>query len=241
MSSGAIPIDGNRIIAAPRADRLEIERAISLLFQPGDVVEVRIPKTRAAVVAGYFDNFSAMANAIAEADAKYKAGGVYYVLNRINPALLGRTYNRLKEHAEYTTADNNILARRWFPVDLDPVRPAGISSSDEEHAKAVQRGRTIAEDMLTEWEWPILADSGNGAHLLYRIDLPNDQEALAFVTGALAELDRRYSDDVVKVDVTCSNAARIWKAYGTVARKGDSIPGRPHRLSRILEVPSDQP
>jgi len=95
--------------------------------------------------------------------------------------------------------------------------------------------------MAGEWERPILADSGNGAHLLYRIDLPNDQEALAFVTHALAELDRRYSDDVVKVDVTSANAARIWKAYGTVARKGDSIPGRPHRLSRILEVPRDKP
>ena len=77
----------------------------------------------------------------------------------------------------------------------------------------------------------------NGAHLLYRIDLPNDQEALAFVTHALAELDRRYSDDVVKVDVTSANAARIWKAYGTVARKGDSIPGRPHRLSRNSRCP----
>jgi hypothetical protein len=63
----------------------------------------------------------------------------------------------------------------------------------------------------------------------------------AYITGALAELDRRYSDDTVKVDVTSANASRIWKAYGTVARKGDSIPGRPHRLSRILEVPSDQP
>jgi hypothetical protein len=44
---------------------------------------------------------------------------------------------------------------------------------------------------------------------------------------------------MVKVDVTCANAARIWKAYGTVARKGDSIPGRPHRRSQILEVPVD--
>jgi hypothetical protein len=191
-------------------------------------------------VAGYFDDFSAMAAAIAGADAKYRAGGIYYVLNRINPALLGRAYNRLKERAEQTTADNNILGRRWLPVDLDPVRPAGISSSEAEHATAIERARTIAQDMTEEWGRPILADSGNGAHLLYRIDLPNHQQGLAFVTGALAELDRRYSDDKVKVDVTCANAARIWKAYGSVARKGDSIPGRPHRLSHLLEVPDDQ-
>jgi len=33
------------------------------------------------------------------------------------------------------------------------------------------------------------------------------------------------------------NPARIWKLYGTVSRKGDSIPERPHRLARILEAP----
>ena len=233
------PTDGS--VGVPRADRAEIARVISLLFEPGDVVEVRIPKTRTSVVAGYFDDLSAMASAICEADAKYKAGGLYYVLNKINPALLGRADNRLKEYAEHTTADSNITGRRWLPVDLDPVRPAGISSSDGEHTEAIKRARIIAEDMAPEWERPIIADSGNGAHLLYRIDLPNNAEALASVASALAELDRRYSDDTVKVDVTSANAARIWKAYGTVARKGDSIPGRPHRLSRILEVPSDKP
>ena len=220
-----------------RANRVEIDHGISLLFEAGNVVEVRIPKTRAGVVAGYFDNFSTMAGALCQADAKYRAGGVYYVLNKINPALLGRAYNRLKEHAEHTTADNDVLGRRWLPIDLDPVRPAGISSSEEEHAEAVNRARLIANDMQKEWGRPIIADSGNGAHLLYRIDLANDQEGLAFVSGALAELDRRYSDHAVKVDVTSANAARIWKAYGTVARKGDSIPDRPHRMSRILEAP----
>jgi hypothetical protein len=226
---------------SPKADRAEIARAISLLFEPGDVVEVRVPKTRVGVVSGYFDDHTILATAIHEADTKYRASGVYYVVNKINPVLLGRAYNRLKEHVEYTTTDNNILSRRWLPVDLDPVRPAGISSSDDEHTAAIQRAQTIAQDMVTEWERPLLADSGNGAHLLYRIDLPNDQEALAFVSGALAELDRRYSDSVVKVDVTAANAARIWKAYGTVARKGDSTPGRQHRISRILEVSDDKP
>lgn len=221
----------------PKADLAEIKRGISLLFTPGEVVEVRIPKTRFGVVSGYFDDHEALVTAILAADGRYRAAGVYYVLNQIDPALLGRACNRLKERVEYTTADNNILRRRQLPVDLDPIRPAGISSSDEEHATAIERARLIAADMAAEWGWPVIADSGNGAHLLYDIDLSNDPESLKFVSGALAELDRRYSDDVVKIDVTSANAARIWKAYGSVVRKGDSIPGRPHRLSRILEVP----
>jgi hypothetical protein len=228
-----------QITDGPRPDRSEIERAISTLFKSGDVIEVRIPKTRAGVVAGYFDDLSKMTDAICQADLKYRAAGIYYVLNEINPALLGRAYNRLKEHAEYTTADNNILRRRWVPVDLDPIRPAGVSSSDDEHAAALTRAQEIAAAMEQEFGRPILADSGNGAHLLYAIDLPNDPRSLSVVTGILTDLDKRFSDDVVKVDVTCANAARIWKAYGTVARKGDSIPSRPHRMSTILEVPHD--
>jgi hypothetical protein len=38
--------------------------------------------------------------------------------------------------------------------------------------------------MQKEWGMPIIADSGNGGHPLYRIDLANDQEGLAFVSGA---------------------------------------------------------
>lgn len=57
------------------------------------------------------------------------------------------------------------------------------------------------------------------------MDLPNDKETLSVVTNALRELDRRYSDDAVRVDLTSGNAARIWKAYGSVARKGTVFPG----------------
>ena len=105
------------------ADRPEIDRAIALLFKSGSVMETRIPKTRAGVVSGYFDDSAAMASAIYDADARYRAGGIYFVLNEIEPALLGRACNRLKERAELTTADNNVVRRRWLPVDLDPVRP----------------------------------------------------------------------------------------------------------------------
>lgn len=120
-------------------------------------------------------------------------------------------------------------------MDIDPVRPAGISSTDEEHEAAIARAKVIAGDMEAEWGRPIIGDSGNGGHLLYPVDFPNSSEALAQVAAALAELDRRYSDDAAKVDVTSANAARIWKAYGSPCRKGDSIAVRPHRLSRILE------
>jgi len=50
-------------------------------------------------------------------------------------------------------------------------------------------------------------------------------------------LSFRYSDERVCVDTTTANAARIWKLYGTTARKGDSTEERPHRVSKLLKVP----
>jgi hypothetical protein len=228
--------DSNR--SAPRADLAEIRRGIGLLFGPGDVIEVRIPKTgRYGVISGYFDDLERLAAELFRADCRYRPPGVYYTINPCVPALLGRAYNRLKERADLTTADTDIRLRRWLPVDLDPVRPAGISSSDEEHEAALARARLIRGELAGEgWGAPLLADSGNGAHLLYQIDQPNTPDALHTVAGLLSQLSGRFSDEHVKLDTTSGNAARIWKAYGTVCRKGDSIPGRPHRLSRVLEA-----
>ena len=62
-------------------------------------------------------------------------------------ALLGRAYNRLKQtkKRDAHTADKDVLAYRWLPVDTDPVRPAGISASDEELKVALDRAMAINE------------------------------------------------------------------------------------------------
>ena len=113
-----------------------------------------------------------LATILEQADAKYRPGGIYYTLNPVNPALLARACNRLREYADLTTADSDVVRRRWLPVDLDPVRPSGISASEEEHEAALVRARMMAEELSAEpWGEAIVADSGNGAHLLFRIDL----------------------------------------------------------------------
>ena len=43
----------------------------------------------------------------------------------------------------------------------------------------------------------------------------------------------------MNVDTANFNAARIWKLYGTVSRKGDNTPERPYRRSRILSAPDE--
>ncbi|MEN6341043.1 MAG: hypothetical protein ABFC89_00625 [Methanospirillum sp.] len=125
-------------------------------------------------------------------------------------------------------------------VDADPERPAGISATDTEKAAAFARAAAIAVALeATGWPAPVKADSGNGAHLLYRVDLPNDADTTALIRRCLEALSARFSDEAVNVDITVSNAARIVRAYGTPNRKGANMPDRPHRPTALVAVPDE--
>jgi hypothetical protein len=116
-----------------------------------------------------------------------------------------------------------------------------VSSTDKEKRTALSRAREVRDHLTGQgWPEPVVGDSGNGAHLLYRIDLPNDQESLRLVKGVLETLAFTFSDETVSVDTTTCNAARIWKLYGTTARKGDDTADRPHRPSKLLKVPKKE-
>jgi energy-coupling factor transporter ATP-binding protein EcfA2 len=219
----------------------EIRRAVGVLA-PDRVVEVRA-LADGATHSGYFDDHERLIRAVEALDADPAVAGIYVTLNTVNPGLLARRANRIKmrlSRKDATTADADILRRRWLPVDIDPVRPSGVSSTDAEHAAALDAAGRIAAYLSEQgFGEPIRADSGNGAHLLYRIDLANDEAATEVVKGALATLDALFSNDVITVDTANYNAARIWKLYGTMSRKGDSTPERPHRRAKILAAPPE--
>lgn len=195
---------------------------------------------RPQIVSGYYDDLEAMAR---DADAYDGAGckGIYLTLNPVNPDLLARAENRAREGVgdDDLTKDRHVLRRIWLPVDADPVRVTGVSSTDAEHGAALERCRRVREWLWQEFQFPapVFADSGNGGHLDYAIDLPNDDDARDLVHACLKALKAKFSDDLVKVDESNHNSARIWKVYGTLACKGDDTKVRPHRRSRILEVP----
>jgi hypothetical protein len=207
-------------------------------MRPGEVQEVRIPKAgRRGTLSGYFNNPELVVEAALRLDRTVEA--IYITLNPVNPALLARAANRLRDYTELTTSDVNIVRRRWMLIDFDPVRPAGISSTDAEHGRAITAAFAAAFDDLRGAGMgdPVVADSGNGAHLLYPLDRPNDQQTTELIKKVLEGVAARCVPEDVAVDQTVFNAARIVKLYGTMACKGDSLPERPHRRSRLLEVP----
>jgi hypothetical protein len=221
------------------SDITEIKRAITVFFHPGDTVELRALKVNGKYThAGYFRDFEILAKDAARLSGQ--AQGVYVVLNQINLALFARAANRIVIGPENLTQDRDVIRRRWLPIDVDPVRPTGISSSNEEHDRAIKTAYEI-RDYLNSFgfEFIVIGDSGNGGHVLARIDLPNDVQAETKVKSCIAAAAKKFDSDAISIDQTVFNSARIWKLPGTLARKGDSIPERPHRIARLLEVPHE--
>jgi len=213
-----------------------------LAVTPDQVFELRVPNMpqrygKPSTAAGYFDDYDRLAEEAARLE-RQGAPGIYVTLNVINSALLARAYNRMDVHPKATTSDADIRRRVWLPIDFDPVRPSGISSNKDELERARLRALEAAEWLTQELieEPAVWAFSGNGFHLLLRIDLPNDKHSTGVVQRIINATAVRFGDAHVSVDRTVFNAARIWKLYGTMARKGDEVPkqGRVHRRARIL-------
>lgn len=199
-----------------------------------EVPGLDLPLTRA----GFFD-FDHLGVMAAEALAlSSSARGVYFSLNPVNPDLLARVSNRVKTARKGDLAtDKDVLRRQWLLIDIDPCRVGNISSTAEEKAKARTKAQTIKSFLQSRnWPDPILADSGNGYHLLHRIEMPANEERP--VKAILQALAARFDDEAVKVDTSVFNLGRIVRLYGTWARKGDSTEQRPHRRSAVLEVPA---
>ena len=221
------------------ADFEEIKRAVSLFLDGSGagIVELRVPKAGYdGTISGYFSDPGALARAAVSVCGK--GPGVYVTLNRVPSDLLGRANNRVKTKADTLTTDRDITRRVWLLLDFDPIRPAGISSTAREHDLAILVATEAAASLAANaWPAPVLADSGNGCHLLYRIDLPNDQASTDLIKSVLKAAFQRFGTSEIDVDIAVYNASRISKLYGTPAQKGDSTEDRPHRVSRILSRP----
>lgn len=215
---------------SPKADKAAILASLSALFAPADIVELRVfHKTRKRTDAGYFDGEHRQE--LADAALKLNAEGVavYVTLNQIDPQLLGRYCNRIKDFATATATDANVLRRRWLLLDFDPVRPKDTSATDAQLMAATDRGRACYRLLRDQgWPEPLAGESGNGLHLVYPIDLPNDTTSRDLVKGALSGLAAQFDDAVVTVDQSVFNAGRITKLYAAPWRPRATIRRR-HR------------
>ena len=189
---------------------------------------------------GYFDNVDSIIQAI-KPYADMDDEQMYFVLNKIDSACFGRQQSgKIVKSPKITTNDNDITRRCFVFVDFDPVRKSGTNASNEEfelaHKKAQDVFRFLREKGFGE---PIICKSGNGLHLTYKVDFPNDEETTEIIKHFYEYLGSLFSDDKVDIDTKVFNLARLCKLYGTTAKKGANLQDRPWRMSEIIYVPKD--
>ena len=141
----------------------EVRKTFETLIESGVFTEVRILNTKQGTLSGYYNDVDKLIEHIQRYDGNYN---IYITMNALSEGIEARGKNHLKSYAKNTTSDKEIRCRRWILIDLDPERPAGISSTEQELKLSEELGRKI-QGYLTDCGFPepVTALSGNGFHL----------------------------------------------------------------------------
>lgn len=131
--------------------------------------------------------------------------------------------------------------KRWknLIIDLDPVRPAGKVSLQEELDAACTVAHKIYDQVIYPYfKTGLIFLSGNGYHVWAPIDLEVNQESIAVVSEFLETIKQIYKTEKVEVDTCFKNPAQLTTLYGTVKKKSlyrNVLPGTTleHRQSRV--------
>lgn len=216
----------------------EIRKTIALMKPEGQLFEVRVIYGNKAMYSGYFTNADDLMRAFDEL-RNFADCNIYMSLNSINTACYDRIQkNRFEKNAKATTSDHDVVGYDWLMIDLDPKRPSGTSSTDEQIEKAKEQGNKIYQFMRNlGFSKPLFANSGNGVHLLYRIRLKNSDENRKLIEMSLKTLNMLFASPEIDVDMKNFNQSRVCKLYGTKAQKGANSSDRPHRMSYIIGNP----
>ena len=214
-------------------NEVEVRKAIEQLHGDDELFEVRvINSTFKKPISGYFKDADTMLKKFN--NIRLDGSNVYITLNQIDEALFSRVQSENFVMGATSTGDANVVGYRWLFIDLDPVRATGVSSTDDELKAAFDLARQVAEHLRNlGFEEPVKGMSGNGAHLLYRVQLANNEENEGLIERCLKALSMLFDNDQVKVDTSNYNPSRVCKLYGTIAQKGKSTKTRPFRFSRI--------
>lgn len=224
-------------------DKLEVYRTLETFFPRSEnrLIEVRAinPFAKNDSWSGFFYDYDTLWDAIQRFDTTHN---LYFVLNNIDDRCSSMIQMNQILRGVTTIQDKDITSRRWVLLDIDTEKNhLSISSTDSEWQFAYKKTGDVWRYLLSQgFSQPIVCSSGNGLHMLFRIDdWANNDENLELVDNFLKSLSAIFSDENVEIDIKVGNAARITKLYGTVSKKGKNTKERPHRLSKILYIPDE--
>ena len=212
--------------------KFNIEDTSEILEKHG-LVNIVYMSPNGKVKAVRYDDETLLLNDLAKYDERCN---IYITLNPIKSDLDIEVSNTFAKGGK-SISDKDIARYVFILIDLDPIRESKTSSTDEEHNEAKVMLEDIKKYLVSMGvDGFITASSGNGWHLLLRVDIVNNVDNVNTVKMFLKSLDSKFSNDKVKVDITTGNPARLTRFYGTMTCKGINTEDRPHRRSAIIDI-----
>lgn len=219
---------------------------LRLFVADDQVTELRALGMVDEVWAGWYRGKDAADLAAVALKLEAQARGIYFIPNPLRNPKLEIGVTEIRRH---TATDDAIEARRWLLVDVDATRfgldgkplPDNKCPTTEAEKEAAWQVLSRSKGALEAFglTHAVVGDSGNGWHLCYPIELPNDDASRQLCRTVLAALQDRGGDERAQIDLKTFNASRIWKLYGTRPQKGAESEGRTHRYSYVPLRPSD--
>ena len=147
----------------------DISKAISILFQPGQLVEIRGKFREGGMASLYFTDLEKMGRVLDKNDQSGQFEAIWYTLQRLKPGT-----DKTKDPGKATSRDD-ILSYEWLVIDIDrPRKPKGTKKDNatDDDLLILGRCRNKVHAWLRELGWPepVVMCSGNGFHLLYKLD-----------------------------------------------------------------------
>lgn len=221
-------------------DEPTIRQAIKCLKPNNELFEIRMigKGNKKRVISGYFTDADTLIKQFDTIDPR--GLNMYITINKVNDGCYSREQHDCFRQTDLTTHDNEIDSYEWLFIDLDPKRVSDVSSTETELEYAKELADKVYIYMKNlGFQEPLRALSGNGHHLLYKIDIPNTVESKKLIERCLVNLSSMFDNDKVKIDIINHNQARVCKLYGTLAQKGSNTKTRPHRMSKITYIPDE--
>jgi hypothetical protein len=208
-----------RIISTGPSSVLELRALCPLRIKPATTLHFRVKEYQSVEVCQEAFETKAL---------QLNAGGynIYIVMNPIRQDFEGKA-----------ATDRDIAYRDLVLIDIDRATTAKEPANDSEVGEARKLADAVEEHLNSKGcSAPIRTMSGNGHHLYYVLsDIPNNEESTRAIELFLKQMAAEFNNGLVKIDTTVSNASRITKVIGTIARKGIATAERPYRMARLYE------
>ncbi len=161
--------------------------------------------------------------------------GVYLIVNEHKQGMEARAsggHDRWLVNSGITT-DETIARRRAFFVDLDTIRPSGVSATEAELKKTIRESQQVYDLLvssirascpeLTTPEEPLaVIMSGNGIQIWVRLQDIEEHEGLhSAINGVLSSLKILFGNsNAFEIDASVGDAKRLGPLAGTLKCKG---------------------